>query len=386
MLAVHFGAGNIGRGFIGQMLSEAGYEICFVDVNQNIIDDINKLRQYHIEIVGDKPSRILVKNISAINCSDEKLVNEKIVQADVVTTALGPNVLKLIAPAIAKGLVKRIEVKKEALNIIACENMIGGSSVLKRFVYEHLTDKQKKEVKEWIGFPDAAVDRIVPLQNNEEKLLVQTEKFFEWDVDSQAIVGARPPINGVNYVDNLQAYIERKLFAVNAAHAAIAYLGYVKGISSICDALKNDEIAKIVRLLLKETGQLLCEKYNFNLGQYNEYIETILKRFSSSYISDEVTRVGRSPIRKLGPNDRLAFPISQLAKKGIIADGLAIAIAAGLCFDYENDVEAVKLQDAIQSEGVEKVLEKYCGIDGNSKIGKFILKKYVELKENIKYV
>jgi mannitol-1-phosphate 5-dehydrogenase len=48
MLAVHFGAGNIGRGFIGQMLFASGYEICFIDVNQHVIDDINSLKQYYI--------------------------------------------------------------------------------------------------------------------------------------------------------------------------------------------------------------------------------------------------------------------------------------------------------------------------------------------------
>ena len=128
MLALHFGAGNIGRGFIGQLLHEAGYDICFADVNQTVIDDINNLGKYYIEIVGDEPKRIEITNIEAVNSNDEAKVVEKIVNADIITTALGANILKYIAPVIAKGLLKRAQLNLKPINIIACENMINGSA------------------------------------------------------------------------------------------------------------------------------------------------------------------------------------------------------------------------------------------------------------------
>lgn len=380
MLAVHFGAGNIGRGFIGQLLSESGYEICFIDVNQNIIDDINSLKQYSIEIVDDSHKRILVKKISAQNCKEKCTVINKISQADIITTAVGPNILKVIAPIIAAGLAERIRTHKKAINIIACENIIMASSVLKQFVCNYLAPDECAVLKKYVGFPNSAVDRLVPIQKSTEKLLVQTESFFEWDIDETAIIGTRPLIKGAKYVKNLKAYIERKLFAVNATHAAIAYLGYTKNIKYINCALENDDIKNTVKLLLNEAGILLNKKYDFDLLEYGEYTQATLKRFSNKYISDDITRVCRDPIRKLSPNDRLAAPAIQLAEKGIIAKGYATVIAAALCFDYKNDKEATILQTDIKNNGVAETLFKYSKIEPQSDLGKCILEEYYRLK------
>ena len=245
--AVHFGAGNIGRGFIGLLLSQAGYHVSFVDVAAPLVNDINALGKYNVQIFGEA-EKTLVENVSAIN-SNENLdaLLDAIVEADIVTTAIGPNILKFIAPNIAKGLTKRVAVNKTPLNIIACENMVGGSTVLKNFVYENLADDVKPEVQKLIGFPDAAVDRIVPLQKNDEKLLVKVEPYAEWDVDSKGVVGELPPIKGMTLVDNLGAYIERKLFTVNTGHASIAYLAYQKGYADMSKAMQDEEIVSAAR-------------------------------------------------------------------------------------------------------------------------------------------
>ena len=63
MRAVHFGAGNIGRGFIGEVLAANGFEITFVDVNHTIIDALNERKEYEIDLsIFIRFTTILPKN------------------------------------------------------------------------------------------------------------------------------------------------------------------------------------------------------------------------------------------------------------------------------------------------------------------------------------
>ena len=380
--AIHFGGGNIGRGFIGELLVRSGYEVTFVDVAEALVDEINARRSYDIEVVGDDPRTIHVEHVKAINSNVnlEELL-DAFVTVDIVTTAIGPNILKFIAPNIAKGLARRVEKNETPLNIIACENMVGGSTVLKNFVYEHLDESTKEKVMRCIGFPDAAVDRIVPIQHNEDPLLVKVEPFAEWDVDRKGVVGSEPQIEGLTWVDDLEAYIERKLFSVNTGHASIAYMAYLKGIEDIASAMKDEEIVSFVRRVWAETSELLIEKYGFDREKHAAYIRTAEERFTNPHLSDAVTRVARGPKRKLGVKDRLVSPAAQLIERGRKPEALATVIAAALRFDFVDDPEAVEVQGYIKEHGFEKALMHFTEIPAGSELFNLILDKNAELKK-----
>jgi len=267
------------------------------------------------------------------------------------------------------------------LNVIACENMVGGSSALKSFVYTSLDDADKAKATKQIGFPDAAVDRIVPLQKNEDKLLVMVEPFYEWVVNKSQMVGEVPSIEGVTYVDNLEPFIERKLFTVNTGHATVAYLGYLNGFESIDKAIQDKDILAITEKTLHETGALMVAKYDFDKEQHEAYIQKIIKRFKNPYISDEVTRVGRSPIRKLSATDRLVSPAMQAMTHNIELTGLPTVIAAALLFDCEQDPDAVEIQKSIGESGLEKTIEQYTGITAEHPLFKLIVENYQRLSK-----
>jgi len=105
MKAVMYGGGNIGRGFIGALLSNSGYEVQFVDVVDDVINTLNKEHTYPIRIIkGDSFEDIDVKNVSAVDGKDPVAVAEAIAGAEIMATAVGVNVLKFIIPNIVAGL------------------------------------------------------------------------------------------------------------------------------------------------------------------------------------------------------------------------------------------------------------------------------------------
>jgi mannitol-1-phosphate 5-dehydrogenase len=384
MLAVHFGAGNIGRGFIGNLLYHSGYETVFVDVNAEIVNLLNEKNEYKVVLAEPDQQEEVIKNVRAINSADNPdQVIKAITEADLVTTAIGPNILPLIAGLVAEGLRKRAAESDKPLNIIACENMIGGSSLLKEKVYEKLTEAEITQFDSRFGFPDSAVDRIVPNQTNEDKLMVKVEPFYEWVVEETKIVGDKPEIQGITYVQDLVPYIERKLFTVNTGHALAAYFGYYFGEETINQAMENQRIRELVQGALNESGEFLVKKYGFNAEDHSNYIQKILQRFSNSHIVDEVTRVGRSPIRKLGPNDRLVSPARQYAEVvGEEPVNLLKGVAAALLYDFHGDEEAVKVQKTIEENGIDQAIETFTGIDSESPLYKIIIEQYKQLKEN----
>ena len=381
MKAVHFGAGNIGRGFIGSLLYQSGYETCFVDVNKEIVDLINEKKEYTVQLANETQDRSIVKNVRAINSVvDPQLVIEAIEKADLVTAAVGPNILPHIAGLLAKGLQQRLTHTETPLTIIACENMIGGSAFLKEKVYEQLSEEEKTQFTKHFSFPNAAVDRIVPNEVNEDKLLVKVEPFYEWVVEDADIIGENPPVKGITFVRNLEPFIERKLFTVNTGHATAAYLSYQANINIIHEALADDKVKASTEKVLHETGRLLIEKYQFNEEEHNAYIQKIIGRFANPFITDETTRVGRSPVRKLQSNDRFISPAQQYYDLfGAVPKNLVSAIAAAFRYDYAEDPDAVEIQKTIQEQGLGFAIEKFTGLKPGSALFEAIGNQYNKL-------
>jgi mannitol-1-phosphate 5-dehydrogenase len=372
---VHFGAGNIGRGFIGALFSQSGYHVTFVDIADQIINQLNEKKQYKVRLATEKQEEMTINNVSGLNnLTQENEVIEAIKHATYLTTAIGPSILPRIASLIAKGLTERVKSNDEKLYVIACENQISATDLLKGYILENLDEQTKADLLDKVYFFNSAVDRIVPIQNNKDSLDVLVEPYYEWVVETDETI---PPIEGMKIVSDLAPFIERKLFTVNTGHAVIAYLGYLKNKEFTIDQALNDEkILMQVQATLGETGGYLIKQYNLNANDHQQYINKIIERFKNPILNDAVTRVARSPLRKLGPNDRLIRPATEAMKAGLSISNLAKAIAAALLFDYQDDEEAVKLQEMIKEKGVLHVLKEVSGLDESDELTQEIMKHY----------
>ncbi|MGD8121357.1 mannitol-1-phosphate 5-dehydrogenase [Vibrio sp. TRT 2004] len=367
--AVHFGAGNIGRGFIGKLLADADVEVTFADVDVPLVDQLSHKQEYKVKVVGTECKIDTVTHVTAVNSASEEVI-DRIVKTDLVTTAVGPNVLDIIAKTIAAGITKRFAVNNDKpLNIIACENMIRGTTHLKGQVYKHLDASLHSKADELVGFVDSAVDRIVPPAEaaNDDPLEVTVESFSEWIVDEQQFKGEIPDISGMEKTDNLMAFVERKLFTLNTGHCVTAYLGCLKGHRTIREAIEDPEIYADVKQAMRESGEVLIRRYGFAPDMHNAYIEKILSRFANPYLVDEVDRVGRQPLRKLGANDRLVKPLLGTIEYGTENKTLLKGIAAALKYHNSDDPQAVELQKSLNELGVSKTLALYTGLKEHSK-------------------
>ena len=383
--AVQFGAGNIGRGFTAQLFTESGYEVVFVDVVDEVVKLINHRRSYPIQIVGDNPQTVTISNVRAVHSSDREAVALEIADSSLVCTAVGVNVLKHVAPAIAMGIKLRADHGvTDPLNIIICENLLHASDFLRRSILESLPPQYESYVTQNIGFVESVVSRMVPVMTEEQQrqdpLMVVVEAYKKLPVAGMGFVGPIPDIVGFEPHDNFEAYVERKLFTHNCGHAIAAYLGYQRNYEYVWQSMGDPGVRRIVEKALAETGEALIKRHGFTQEEHQAHIDDLLNRFSNKALGDTVARVGRDPIRKLGHDDRLIGSANLALSYDITPTNVCLGTAAALAFDDFEDPAAVELQLLIHNRGLDHVFETICGISPDSALANLIREQTEVLK------
>lgn len=376
--AVVFGAGNIGRGFLGPLLHESGYATTFVDVVDSLVEALNARGEYPIRIVDRETVNFTVRNVSALRIGDSECVSEALAAADLAATAVGGPVLPGIAPALASGIAKRfVNPQAPPLNIIVCENLIHAGPHLRALVRQCLDPTLHGLLEERAGFVEASIGRMVPVMTPEvraeDPLLIEVEAYCELPVDVDGFRGPVPDIAHMLPLHNFGAYVERKLYVHNAGHAAAAYLGYLKGCEFVWQAVEDPFIRRVTRGAMSESCLGLSRKHGVPLAELQAHAEDLLRRFHNKALGDQVARVAKDPMRKLGPEDRLIGAARMCLQQGVEPVNLCLACAAALRFDDPNDPSAVRLQAVRAESGDEGVLTEVCRLSPGHPLRSLIL-------------
>lgn len=374
--AVIFGAGNIGRGFIGELFSESGYKVVFIDVDNEKVNRINDRGCYTIKVVSqNNTDEKSIENIEAIKADEKNSVAKAICQADIMATAVGVNALSAIVPAIIAGFRLRWQENNFApLNIIICENKIDADKYLSSLIKEELSADEIKYFEKTAGLIKASIGRMVPEISNELKekdpLLIMVEPYNELPVDKDGFKGQIPEIKNMVPFSPFSFYIERKLFIHNMAHALTAYLGNLYDYQYIWQAVRNPFIKFMVSKAIQESSTALSREHEVDLFSLLFHGDQLLYRFNNKVLADTVGRVGQDTYRKLGPDDRLAGAVKLCLKHDIMPVYIFSGLAGAILFSLQSESGSSEYQveKRQKEQGVRGVLEKIAGLENQQVI------------------
>ncbi|MGI6538546.1 MAG: mannitol-1-phosphate 5-dehydrogenase [Caldicoprobacterales bacterium] len=383
--ALIFGGGNIGRGFIAQLLFQSGYEIVFLDVNNVLIERFNKDRTYPIHLVSNESTNtIIVQNVRAVYSNDMPAAAGEFIDADIISTAVGVNNLEKIAPVMALGLQYRWNYKNlKPLNILVCENMIGADEYFRSSISTHLKNEEQKYLKEKVGFVETSIGRMVPSATNAESdnpLEISVEEYDELPVDRDGFIGEIPEIKNMIPFSPFDFYIKRKIYIHNMGHALVAYLGNLKDYTYIYQAVNDIFIKSVLHDAYKDINNAMSKEYNMPIEQLEVYTADLIRRFGNRALKDTVERVAKDPKRKLSANDRFVGTLKLCNKHNICSEAILLGIAAGFHYRNENDDTSMEIQHFIQDNGIKQAVINFTGLHEEEQYIEGILTYYEELK------
>jgi len=387
--SVQFGAGNIGRGFMGQLFWEAGFKTVFIEARKDIAELLKEKKKYPLKLLDAYKKRqvdMIIDNIDCLHSNDTDKIASEITFSNVICTAVGIKILEPISRVIAEGLKKRIKENPVPVDIYLCENTLEAPTILKDYVYRYLNQPVRQWADKTIGFVGTIVARMVPPSSSQfgikDPLFVVADAYHKLPYDGSAIKSEALEIEGMHTVNNFNAEFERKLYTYNLGHAALGYLGFLKGYTFVHEPFADPFIESIFNGALDETSEALSKKYpeDINMKQQKEIRIDVITRFGNPMLQDTVLRVARDPIRKLGSDDRIIGSINLCLDYGIFPENILKICAAAYNFDNSSDSIAINLQKMIADSGIEKVIKDISKIDPDSKTGKKVIEYFYEFK------
>ncbi|MFV0406029.1 MAG: hypothetical protein ACK5LN_04295 [Propioniciclava sp.] len=357
--ALVFGAGNVGRGLLGDVFTEAGMSVTFVDVDKTMVEALNRDGGYpHLTVDDTHRHQRQIRTVTALHPSASELVARAVREATVIATCVGvralPDVCRQIAPMISA----RLDTRPGTLNLLIAENLHDAATEVRTWLLEAAPTLRDPDVARRVGVVATSIGRMIPQPRPAIQQLgvaaIEVEPYRFLPLDGEAIRGDFPMIPAVvsDRAIPFAFYAERKLWLHNMGHAMVGYLGLLGDDSYVWETCQRPGIRAWVRNAMVESAVALAARYHRPLGPLLDHIDDLLHRFTNRALGDPLVRVARDPDRKLASDDRLLGAYRNCQEHGVDPRHVVLGIAAaGRQLARERHLDDAAILDLLRDRG-----------------------------------
>ena len=340
-LAVIFGAGKVGRGFLAQLLDRAGWDFSLVDSHA---ETVNALRQQNgwdvFNLATETSERLHARQIWHIDDNLDEVLSE----SNLLLTAMGANQLKHWAQRIWKPLCKRLQAGE--IDLILAENHPRPAAEVREVLLEMAEDGESRLIESRLGIAQAQVLRsCIEPTVNQNPLTIQVQDHWTLPLDGSAL-RTEISIEGFEKKSDFERELTRKLFTYNCVNAMVCYIGHLSGYEWLADAANDPMIAELALQAGRESSAALVAAYGFEAEEQEMWCNRALEKYQDESIRDPIERNARDPIRKLGSEERLLGPIHLCIEHDLPHQTLMIGVVAALRYPGAKIEETLPMGEA----------------------------------------
>ncbi len=324
-MAVIFGAGKVGRGFLAQLLNRAGWDFSLVDSHEETVNTLRQQEGWDVyNLANETNERLQARQVWHF---DDDL-DAALSGANLILTAMGANHLNHWAHQIRKPLCKRL--RDGEIDLILAENHPRPASEVREALLDGADDEESRLIQTKLGIAQAQVLRsCIEPTVDQHPLTVQVQDHWTLPLDGDAL-RTDVSIEGFEKKPDFERELTRKLFTYNCVNAMVCYIGHLSGYEWLADAANDPMIAELALQAGRESSAALVAAYGFEAEEQEMWCNRALAKYQDESIRDPIERNARDPVRKLGATERLLGPIHLCIEHNLPHQTLMIGVAAAL--------------------------------------------------------
>ena len=364
---VILGAGRIGRGFVADLFAAAGYHLVLVDQSAELVAALRVAGRYTVVCAENAERRHdrVITGYEAYTTGQHTEITRAVAAADLLAVAVFPDAFGTVAQSLLPGLAQRRQERPDAaLDILLCANLSHAAAHFRAALDAAASEEMRAYLDDRVGLVESLVMRMVAdppaAEREREPLLVWTNGLAQFPVDGRAFRGLVPDVPGLRTVNDMRAEETRKLYTYNMCHAALAYLGSLRGYEFTVDCLADPWVRNEAEAALDEISRALQAEYGFAPDEMARWNAGVIAQTDNPTLGDRVARHGADPRRKLKRSDRLVGPALLARTHGIPPVHLVRAIAAAFRFRNPDDPGAVYVRERVAAIGLPAAVAEVC--------------------------